>query len=61
MGRPKKKLEEKKIKLSISIDRKLYEKIKKENLMPSRIIEKLVKDYYGNETLLPLQNRETNV
>jgi len=51
MGRPKKLTEEKKVKVSISLDRKLYYKIKSDNLMPSRIIEKLVEEYYGNKNL----------
>jgi len=52
MGRTKKNKEEKKVKVSISIDRELYNKIKEEKLMPSRIIEKLVRNYYGNKNLL---------
>jgi hypothetical protein len=48
MGRPKKDTNDKKIKLSISLDRELYNKIKSDNFKPSRIIEKLVKEYYGN-------------
>jgi len=51
MGRPKKTTEEKKVKVSISLDRNLYNKIKLDNLKPSRIIEKLVKEYYGNKNL----------
>lgn len=51
MGRYKKSEQEKKIKISISLNRKIYEKIKKENKMPSRIIEKLLSEYYGNENL----------
>jgi hypothetical protein len=51
MGRPKKTTEEKKIKVSISLSRDLYGKIKSENLKPSRIIEKLVREYYGNKDL----------
>ena len=51
MGRPKKKKEEKKIKVSISLNRELYFKIKEEKIMPSRIIEKLIRDYYGNKNL----------
>ena len=51
MGRPKKKETEKKVKVSISLDRKLYEKMKIEELKPSRIIEKLVRDYYGKKDL----------
>ena len=48
MGRPKKTTEQKKIKVSISLDRDLYNKIKLDNLKPSRILEKLLKEYYGN-------------
>jgi hypothetical protein len=51
MGRPKKTTEEKKVKVSISLNRELYNKIILDNLKPSRIIEKLVKDYYGNKGL----------
>jgi hypothetical protein len=48
MGRPKKNTEEKKVKVSISLDRELFNKIKLDNLKPSRILEKLLKEYYGN-------------
>lgn len=48
MGRPKKNTIDKKIKVSISLDRNLYDKIKLDNLKPSRIIEKLIREYYGN-------------
>jgi hypothetical protein len=48
MGRPKKNIIDKKIKVSISLDRNLYDKIKLDNLKPSRIIEKLIREYYGN-------------
>lgn len=51
MGRPKKTDGEKKVKVSISLDRKLYEYIKQDKYKPSRIIEKLVKDYYGNKNM----------
>lgn len=51
MGRKQKLSEEKKIKVSISLDRELYYLIKQDKLMPSRIIEKLVRDYYGNKSL----------
>ena len=51
MGRPKKEEKDKKIKVSISLDRNLYEKIKDDNVKPSRIIEKLVREYYGNNVL----------
>lgn len=51
MGRPKKTIDEKKIKVSISLDKDLYNKIKMDNFKPSRIIEKLVREYYGNKDL----------
>lgn len=51
MGRPKKNDIDKKIKIGITIDRNLYKLIKRDKLIPSRIIEKLVREYYGNKTL----------
>jgi hypothetical protein len=51
MGRPKKNKEEKKVKISISLDRNLYLKIKKSELNPSRIIENLVREFCGNKNL----------
>lgn len=51
MGRKQKSLEEKKIKVSISLDRELYKSIKTDKLIPSRIIEKLVREYYEKKNL----------
>lgn len=51
MGRPKKDYNDTKIKISISLDRGIYYKIKEDNEKPSRIIEKLLKEYYGNKNL----------
>jgi len=51
MGRPKKSVDEKKVKVSISLDRNLYDKIKLDNFKPSRMIEKLVREHYGNQSL----------
>ena len=51
MGRPKKKEKDKKIKISITIDRIFYTLIKKDNLNPSRFIDKLIKEYYGYKNL----------
>lgn len=48
MGRPKKLYEDKKIKFGISLDRKLYNKIKDDGFKVSSLIEKLVREYYGN-------------
>jgi hypothetical protein len=47
MGRKKKTDDEKKVKVSISLDKGIYQKIKDEKIMPSRIIEKLLREYYG--------------
>jgi hypothetical protein len=51
MGRPKIKQEDKKVKFGISLDPKLYQKIKNDGHKVSRLIEKLVRDYYGNKDL----------
>jgi hypothetical protein len=51
MGRPSKKEEDKKIKIGISLDRNLYNTIMKDGGKVSRIIEKIIKEHYGNKTL----------
>lgn len=51
MGRPKIKQEDKKIKFGISLDPKLYQKIKDDGHKVSTLIEKLVREYYGNKNL----------
>lgn len=51
MGRPIKDYNEKKIKISISLDKGIYYKIKTNGEKPSRIIEKLLKEYYDNKDL----------
>jgi hypothetical protein len=48
MGRPKKLDEDKKVKFGISLDQKLYKKIKDDGFKVSSLIEKLVREYYGN-------------
>ena len=47
MGRPKKLDKDKKVKFGISLDPKLYKKIKDDGFKVSSLIEKLVKEYYG--------------
>ena len=47
MGRPKKLDKHKKVKFGISLDPKLYKKIKDDGFKVSSLIEKLVKEYYG--------------
>jgi hypothetical protein len=51
MGRPSKKEEEKKIKISISLDTQLYRLMMKNGGKVSRIIEDIIKEYYGNKSL----------
>ena len=45
MGRPKIKQEDKKIKFGISLDPKLYQKIKDEGHKVSTLIERLVREH----------------
>lgn len=51
MGRTKKTEEEKKIKISITLDRILYKQIKEDKIIPSRIIESLIRKYYEDKDL----------
>jgi hypothetical protein len=51
MGRKLKLEIEKKIKISISLDRKLYNLIKESNDKPSQVLEKLLKEYYDDKNL----------
>ena len=45
-GKPYKDEKDKKVKYGISIDRHLFEKMKKEEVSVSKFIQKLVKEYY---------------
>ena len=49
MGRPNKEDKDKKVKYGISIDRYLFEKMKKEEVSISKFIQKLVKEYYDGK------------
>jgi hypothetical protein len=51
MGRPKKEDQDKKIKIGISLDRKLFNHMMKEGGKASRIIENIIRRYYGNKNL----------
>ena len=51
MGRPKKTEKEKKIKIGISIDRELFNQLKKDKIIPSRFFDKKLKEYYGEKNL----------
>ena len=48
-GRPTKEDKDKKVKYGISIDRYLFEKIKKEEGSVSKFIQNLVKEYYDRK------------
>jgi len=47
----RKQEEEKKIKFTISLDPKIYKIMQYENVVKSRLIEKLLKEYYDGKSL----------
>lgn len=49
--KPRKKDEDKKIKFAISLDPKLFKIMDKEMINKSRLIENLIREYYGNKDL----------
>jgi hypothetical protein len=49
IGRPIKEEKDKKVKYGISIDKHLFERMKKEELSISKFIQKIVKDYYDGK------------
>ena len=51
LGRPLKNDSEKKVKYGISIDKFLFDKMKKENVSISKFIQKLVKEYYEKKEI----------
>ena len=51
MGRPKKEENDKKIKVGICMDRQLYIELMKNGGRVSQIIEKIIREYYGNKNL----------
>jgi hypothetical protein len=50
-GKSYKEEKDKKVKYGISIDRYLFERMKKEEVSVSKFIQKLVKDYYEKKIL----------
>jgi hypothetical protein len=50
-GKPYKDEKDKKVKYGISIDRYLFEKMKKEGVSISKFIQKLVKEYYDGKNM----------
>jgi hypothetical protein len=51
MGRPKKVELDKKIKIGISLDRKLFNYIVKDGNKVSRIIENIIRNHYENKDM----------
>ena len=51
LGRPVKNTSDKKIKYGISIDKYLFDKMKREETSVSKFIQKLVKEYYEKKEL----------
>lgn len=51
MGRPKKEEKDKKIKVGICLERRLYNDIMKDGGRVSQIIEKIIKEYCENKDL----------
>lgn len=51
IGRPLKDDKDKKVKYGISIDRYLFDMMKKENISISKFIQKLVKEYYEKKSI----------
>ncbi len=52
MGRNKKLIEDKKVKFGISLDPILFNRMVKEKTNKSRLLEKLLREYYGNKDML---------
>lgn len=51
MGRNKKEKNDCKIKFGISLDRELFEKMVKDKIKKSTLINRLLKEYYGKKNL----------
>ena len=50
-GKPYKEEKDKKVKYGISIDRYLFDKMKKEDKSVSKFIQNLVKEYYDGKSV----------
>jgi hypothetical protein len=51
MGRKLKPNDERKVKFGISLDRDLFDLMVKEKIKKSTLLNKLLKEYYGNKDL----------
>jgi hypothetical protein len=51
MARPTKLEQDRKVKFGISLDPKIFNQMVKDKIKKSTLIEKLLKEYYGNKDL----------
>jgi hypothetical protein len=51
MGRPTKLEEDRKVKFGISLDPNLFNRMVKEKTNKSRLLEKLLREYYANKDM----------
>jgi hypothetical protein len=51
MGRPKKIEKDKKVKFGISLDRDLFDRMVKEKVKKSTLLNRLLKEYYGKKDM----------
>ena len=51
MARPTKSEEDRKIKFGISLDRDLFDKMVKEKIKKSTLLNKLLREYYANKNM----------
>jgi hypothetical protein len=51
MARPTKLEQERKVKFGISLDRDLFDRMVKEKIKKSTLLNKLLKEYYGKKNL----------
>jgi hypothetical protein len=51
MARPTKSEEDRKIKFGISLDRDLFDKMVKEKIKKSTLLNKLLREYYANKDM----------
>ena len=51
MSRPTKLKEDRKVKFGISLDRDLFDRMVKEKIKKSTLLNKLLKEYYGNKNM----------
>jgi len=51
VGRKLKLIEDRKVKFGISLDRDLFDRMVKEKIKKSTLLNKLLREYYGNKNM----------